>query len=575
MRQIFSNISHLQLEIGNGSCKGAAYSHFLRGFNVRSLCVAIVRFFAILSGATFGFVSVVMLLFALAAQAQNQVKPDSEPFEGEDFMIFTEGLTFITSMPQIEAQGLTKGGAAWEPWSGSYWPLHRGLIANRYASPTFAHSKNFIQNYSSWVSRPASAFIASGEISKLSPAEKYELLIGNYDYGLSRYMWNKGMKVYEQYGTVAGWAGICHGWSGATHRVSTSPYQNVTVRDVTGNYSITFYPNDIKGLVSYLWAESAPNGTFGGRRCRASRVEKDFFLRPIDPTCLDTNPMTWHLAMVNRVGLNKMSMVMDASAGSEVWNYPVNGYDYTYYDPKTFVPTNSFKQAVRPIGTLPNDVYRQHRSPKASYIVGIIMDTFHPALTTPNTGLTNSISTKTETFIYDLELDADYNIVGGEWQGSLTPDFIWIFPKSVNAGTREDERLEEEGFKWSADNRMPDHLAEAARTAADRGQLMRSVVVPLLYASARPEDVPVDEPINSEEPIDGDTDVVASPTPHSPAPMPPTEDPQVVPQPQPQPVPQPQPQPVAQPQPRPQPQNSAGNVPTIPQVGGPTSDVMP
>lgn len=540
---------------------------------MRNLFVAFIRSFAILSGATFGFVSVAVLLFALSAHSQ--VRPESEPTEGETFLTFTEGLTFISNMQQIDAQGLTKGAPGFEPWSGSYWPLHKGILANRYASSSFAHSRNFMQNYTSFMSRPPSSMIASGEINRLSPAEKYELLIGNYDYGLSRYMWNKGMKSYQQFGTVAGWAGICHGWSGATHRVPTSPYKNVTVRDVTGNYSITFYPNDIKGLVSYLWAESAPMAAFGGRRCRAGRVEKDFYLRPIDPTCLDTNPMTWHLAMVNRVGLNKLSFVMDSSAGSEVWNYPITGYDYHYFDPKTFVPTHNFRQALRPISSLPNDVYKAHRSPKAAYVIGVIMDTFHPALTVPNTGVTNSISTKGITFIYDLELDADLNVVGGEWHSDDTPDFIWIFEQTVHAGTKEDRRLEEEGFQWSADTRIPDYLAEAARAAADRGQVMRHVVEPLLWASAKPEDLPVTEPINTEETIDGDNDVATSPTPgarRGPRPPsvsnPPAEDPQPE-EPAPQPVPQPvPPQPVPQPVPQPAPPQPVPQ-PAVPEIPAP------
>lgn len=458
----------------------------------------ILSYMAILSGATFGVVSIAIILFALTVNAQ-AIRPESEPFDDDNFIKFVENLSYHTNIQMLEAQGLTKGTASFEPWSGSYWPIHKGILGNRYASKTFARSKSFIKNYESFQSHPTENFIYAGKTNELSPAEKYDLLIGDTNWALTRYMWGRGLEDYNRDGAVAGWTGICHGWAGASHIDPVSTYYPVTVLDITGQHSITFHANDIKALLSWLWADASPNSYRAGNRCRQSNIDRDPYLRPVDPTCLDSNPMSWHLAVVNRIGLNKKSMVMDSSNGSEVWNYPVTGYDYSYFDPKTFATTHSLKQAVRAIQTLPSDVYKNFRSEKAKYLVGIIMDTYHPALTEPSTGVTSRISTKRKTFIYDLELDESYNVVGGEWYSKETPDFIWGFPEGSRSMTREDNRLKSQNITWNAKTELlPEVVASLSREATKRGSVLSTITNALLYASTKTE-YPINPPPEQDE----------------------------------------------------------------------------
>lgn len=466
------------------------------------------KFFAALSGAIFGIFSLAVLLFALTANAREYL-PGSEPFSNDTFLKFVDNLTYTSNIRMMDAQGLTKGAAAFEPWSGSYWPIHKGILGIRYASKTFSNSKNFMTNYENYQSHPAENFIANGEINDLSPAEKYDLLIGDANWTLTKYMWAKGLGDFQRDGGVAGWTGICHGWSAVTHMDGTSPYAPVAVQDVTGRYNITFHPNDIKGLLSWLWAASSPASYRSGDRCRQGSVVKDPYLRPIDPACLDSNPMTWHLSIVNRVGMNKKSMVMDSSNGPQVWNYPITGYDYDYFDPKTFAPTHSLSAAIRPVEELNSDVYHNFRSPKARYIVGVIMDTYHPALTEPTVGITNRITTKRLTFIYDLELDGEYNVVGGEWYGTDTPDFMWSYPAGSLAMTREDGRMRANGVTWDAKSGMMNpEIASMARTASQRGEVLATISNSLLHASmkqeANPETPPTDGTADENEIGTGD-----------------------------------------------------------------------
>ncbi len=62
-------------------------------------------------------------------------------------------------------------------------------------------------------------------------------------------MWARGQKSLAQYGYVPTWTGICHGWSAAVHMGVKAPKQSVVVTDVTGQFTIEFYRQDIKALM--------------------------------------------------------------------------------------------------------------------------------------------------------------------------------------------------------------------------------------------------------------------------------------------------------------------------------------
>lgn len=460
-----------------------------------------------ISGAIFGFISIAIILFALSAHSSSRpgiVEPDSEPFEGEDFQVFLEELTSIRNLLLLDSQGLTKGATEVEPWSGSYWPIGKGIIAARYSSPTFANSKKFVNNYQSYVSHSPDDFVYSGRIKELSPAEKYDLLVGDSNWSLSRNIWQKALQDFQEDGVIPGWTGICHGWAAAAHMNPLSPYSPVTVKDVSGRHNIQFHANDIKALMSWIWAESAPNAYRAGNRCREGRIVRDSFMRPLNPNCLDSNPMSWHLAITNRVGVYKKSFAMDSSAGPEVWNYPVAGYDYHYFDPKTYVPTHNLRNAIRRIEELQNDRYKNFRSPRAVYIVGVIMDTYHPALTVPTVGVTSRNTIKSKTFIYDLELDSDHNVIGGEWYSKETPDFIWSFPAKDRAMAREDVKIQNLKLKWNSVETISPEIAEQARSASKRGEVLAVITESLLRASATQSPDYEEHGVADEEPINED-----------------------------------------------------------------------
>jgi hypothetical protein len=410
-----------------------------------------------------------ILFYFFQGQTQTQI---SGPYPDDSFMAMLNPLGPTYNIYHLDRLKLTKGKTKFEPWASSYWPIHRGILAYRYMDRASYSSKAFIDNHSSFLANPSINYVASGQVDRLSPAEKYDLLVGDSNWSLTRAMWAKGMEDYQTKGIVAGWTGICHGWSAISQMAIDPPKHGIVVRDATNTFSIRFHESDIKGLLSYLWAESPPETRQAGHRCNQVPINRDPFLRPVEVSCLDTNPMTWHLSITNRVGRYQKSFVMDSSLGAEVWNYPISSYDYSYFNPRTFEPVHSLKSALVPIQDLTNDRYATLRNSNTKYIVGIIMDTFHPALIEPTSG-TQSNSFQTHTFIYDLELDENYDVIGGEWYSEDQPDFIWTFPEGSKAQAREDLQPLP---AWDGISPVPAEIAQSARSASLRGKVMATIV---------------------------------------------------------------------------------------------------
>ncbi len=383
--------------------------------------------------------------------------------------------------------------AGFQPWNGSYWPTHKGIIASRFADPGWPDSKDWQTNYNYYMSHSPADVLAAGQIDSLSPAEKYDLLSGDSAWTLTAAMWKKGQDILGTFGAVPTWFGICHGWSAANHMRVPEAKHPVTVTSADGLHSIVFFPSDIEALVSYLWAESPPTSVFLGARCETSHPKEDAG-HVTDPACFDSNPATWHLSVLNRVGRDRLSLVMDSSAGAEVWNYAVDSYVFRYFDPVTLKPGMTLADAAVPIAEYYSDPFTAYRSPGTAYVVGVAMNVFMPAATEP-THYSPSAERliKVKSFIYDLELDASFNAIGGEWRSKERPDFIWTFKTGTAPWTVQDGQA---AGTWDARGQLPDGWAQLARDGSVRGKIMAKITNALVERAAAPE-VPVPARANS------------------------------------------------------------------------------
>lgn len=376
---------------------------------------------------------------------------------------------FERNLPAMQAQSLMNMVSGAKPWADSYWPTYRGQLGERYADRSIPKSKSWDVNYAHVMSDPASGIVSSGNtvrINMLSPAEKYDFVMGDFDFTLTRYSWAQGKKAKEEDKGVATWMGICHGWAAASHMGAYFIAEPTTVISQNG-IPVTFYPQDIKALQSMLWANASPTSRFVSSRCSVSRPARNAYGRIVDSGCFDTNPASWHLAVVNQLGRNHRSFVFDGTYDAEVWNFPLVSARYRYFNPLTLEETQNWNQAVIPLSKYRADKFREFRSPSAANLVGIYMDVTYVIEIEPGISRTFDAPTKTVRYIYDLELDGDNNIVGGEWYSNAHPDFMWTFDNGLQAMARNDNVLLTD--PWTNNGPVPLHWTQYARGASAYG----------------------------------------------------------------------------------------------------------
>ncbi len=86
--------------------------------------------------------------------------------------------------------------------------------------------------------------------------------------------------------------------------------------------------------------------------------------------------------------------------------------------------------------------------------------------------------------VYELELDAEGNLLGGEWVSGAHPDLLWTVPKGVVPDTIGDYLLPPGGAERGV---IPKSWEKAARVSAEKLTPLRRVVEILVQRSAAGE----------------------------------------------------------------------------------------
>ncbi len=416
-----------------------------------------------------------------------------------------------TRLSDMDSAGLKAAQLAETPWSDDYWAIYKGVLGARYADDAFPESEDWKENADYIVANPATTILDSRSayrINRLSPAEKYDALVGDDTGSMTQHMWSEGRRYYDASGKVEIWMGICHGWAPAAYMLDR-PTRPITLH-TPDNIPIKFYPADIKAYASLLWANASARTRFIGGRCN----DKDPALdeetgRVISERCFDTNPGTWHLCVVNQIGVTKRSFILDVTFDYEVWNQPVYAYSYTYFNPQTRRASNNLADATIAIGDYSNDKFKRWRSNRTTRVVGVSMDVKYIVETFPRQleeDRPDMDSVKSVTYEYDLELDAEGDIIGGEWYRNKHPDFLWTPPPGAKALTRRDSNI---SGSWTDPQRpVPGSWrAIAAQASREQGSPLAAIVEQMI-AFANAED-------NRGE--SGDTNNTANSNPDSPA----------------------------------------------------------
>jgi len=391
--------------------------------------------------------------------------------------------SFLRNIVEMEKANLLTAQLKTAPWSDSFWPMSKGLIARRWHDrgypdlPNWQDNFNYVQAVRPWIAQ------SNGLVNDLAPAEKYDLLVGDSSFGLTARMWAEGRKYIDAGKTVPSWAGLCHGWSPASI-MTANPLTSVTLQAANGQ-SILFFPSDIKALASYAWGETPPKYKSVGRRCNTGNPQEDSVGRVIDPFCFDVNPGTWHMAIVNQLGVSGRSFVFDATFDFQVWNYPINSYQYSYFNPQTFVESSKLAGSMVKVTDFTIDKFKRYRSPEAKYIVGVAMNMQYAVPTRPSERASVKSTFHTVKYVYDLELDADGAIIGGEWYSNFHPDFIWNLPPD---GRTASDAEKANPLAWDGRSPLPSEIQKAAIESSSKGQVL-GVIVDALLKLARPQPV--------------------------------------------------------------------------------------
>ncbi len=246
------------------------------------------------------------------------------------------------------------------PWSDSYWPSYLGGIALRWNTPF-----NYYEDSFRYRALPYRRIRRMGpaQLAGLSPAEKFDLLNGDYNYTLLN---SERSRTGRNSPT---WEGLCHGWA-----------------------LIDLYVGNFSDSRTYFVAE----------RCNV-----DLSRNPsaaVSPECRDTNAGTFHLVLTNQIGIKREGFVADITRDLQVWNHPVYGYESRVVSEVDGASPGAATGTVKEI------------------TLETVMQFISEAGSHWESGITN---TPSRTYNYRIELNADGQIIGGAWLTEDRPDFIW------------------------------------------------------------------------------------------------------------------------------------------------------
>lgn len=422
---------------------------------------------------------------------------------------------------QMDERHLQEARLEEQAWSGYYWPYRVGILGFRPRDPELPFTLRSFggtwEEYHSYVSEnPVSDYLEEGTIAHLSPSEKYDLLVGDEEQTLTKTMWNWGRRQASYYSSkgkkIPWWVGICNGWAAASSMME-KPTAKVEVTAADGKTVIPFFPYDIKALASLLGKhtqlrELREEIFVIGRRCNreASAIEfgRENRRRIENPKCFDVNPGSWHMAVVNMIGVSQRPFIMDKDYDQTVWNYPVYAYKYVYFNPekKDEKSLRAVDVAIE-VSDYERDPYKAYRSTITKQIVGVIMDVWFT-----RDHLVSDLADEQErdksghvVYTYDLELNSRGEIIGGEWHQSEHPDFLWAISANRRFLTELDHMILEEieemdmtGFDssvmlWDGAGPIPEDWKASISETSKLGQPLGLIVEGLIRHSIRQRSV--------------------------------------------------------------------------------------
>lgn len=305
-------------------------------------------------------------------------------------------------------------------WSETYWPSNKGGIAYRW------NAKNPQPFKEKLLTREEVKKATQEQLSELSPAELYDIAMGDYSYSLTK-------KVLKSNSPKdLWWEGICHGWAQAASNYSEPEKVVVTNKD---GVKVPFGSSDVKGLLSLhdAWNSKGFFVRVGDRCAVRGKVpgEESEQDGPISapserdansPKCSDVNAGAFHVVISNMIGINSQGFVADVDRYNDVWNQPVTEYSSEVLGSERVTPEESRSGIASKLRVKTKMTYGEELSfwsPEEEAAGEIAFVSKEP--------VTNTIhqAYRSKNYEYVLELDASGKIVGGTWISETRPDMLW------------------------------------------------------------------------------------------------------------------------------------------------------
>ncbi|MFO1495408.1 MAG: hypothetical protein U1F26_12225 [Lysobacterales bacterium] len=309
----------------------------------------------------------------------------------------------VTEFAELPLTGAVP--AARLPYADAQWLHFRAGIAYRWRSrdPAYAASTgpgNWALFQIQSPAREQALHMSRAALAELSPAEKYDLARGRYDYPLTR-------RVLDD-PTVNPFAdpssGICHGTAAAM--IAQEEPLAVEARNPDG-IRVPFTATDIKALIGQAYASTRLHTAMLGRGCRGAPNGV-----PDVTGCLDVNAGAFHIALANLIGRQGQPFIAEIDAAAAVWNYPVQGYasEVIEESPPARRSAQGSTRRLRVRTTL-----------DFAGIADVPSDDDHrPA------GASTRSAAPPYRIDYWLDLDASGRILGGDWLTDTHPDYLWL-----------------------------------------------------------------------------------------------------------------------------------------------------
>ncbi|RLN72781.1 hypothetical protein BBO99_00009717, partial [Phytophthora kernoviae] len=304
------------------------------------------------------------------------------------------------------------------PWSGNYWPTYKDGINVKWKTGESSAAEKYatafdldVDAFKDGISLSTGILSESytGSTSCMSDDDCSSLGDGSLC----------GIRDGETSGyCIPTWFGICHAWAAA------AMLEKEPMCDAQKN-NVTFHPVDIKALLTQAYDGAAIEVVFTGVRFNGpdSPEELDQYGRYVDSARRDISPGFFHIAVANTLGKQKQSFIVDVSSDSQVWNQPVQKYEFLEAEivDAAKLSLEYFGNATYPFN---DDMkYLAKCTTRLTWTAESLED---GALTA-----TGRIAAYTvyQDYEYCLELDENYAIIGGEWLGDSRkdhPDFFWF-----------------------------------------------------------------------------------------------------------------------------------------------------